>query len=881
VSGPPAGAATLSIDEFRRVAGYEFALDPFQVEAIGALQRGESVLVAAPTGSGKTVVAEYAVEAALAGQGRAFYTTPIKALSNQKYHDLTRRHGRDAVGLLTGDNAINPDAPAVVMTTEVLRNMIYVGSAALHDLHFVVLDEVHYLQDAYRGPVWEEVIIHLDPDVRLVCLSATVSNADDLADWISSVRGPTATVVETRRPVELENLYLIGDRANQHLHLVPTLVDAKPNPEGTRFDADLRRQPRGRPRRRWVTPSRLETVDLLAERDMLPVIYFIFSRAGCDDAVRATRDAGIRLTSPDERERITAILEARTRHLSPVDLDVLRFDDFSSCLHAGLAAHHAGMVPPFKEAVEQCFVEGLVKVVYATETLALGINMPARTVVVEKLTKFTGETHEFLQPAQYTQITGRAGRRGIDVHGYAVVCWSPFVTFDRIAALASSRSYELRSAFRPTYNMAANLVHRYEADEAHRLLGSSFAQYQADREVVRLEQRARKLRESTDRLRVDATCERGDVAAYRALLDRTGPRRAPRGVIEQAIARFRPGDVIDPPDGDGPVAVLSVAQRKRGASRLRAVTADGHLRNLGATDFEAPPRSTGRLELPRAFAPDSKDAQRELAARLRQAGRAGRSSSSSMPRPDGAGLDAEDLRPGDHPVHDCPDRDRHLAAARRLERIERELRESERRIRGRTESLVRQFDHILQILERWSFLDGWALSDRGQTLVHIFHESDLLVAEAIHEGLFTGLDAPSMAGLVSCLTYEHRSPAPPPPPWFPSPAVRERFTRLEELAAELRDAEGRARLPLTPEPDPTFLPLAHAWASGGDLDEVLDEDEELTGGDFVRNAKQLIDLLGQIGQTGVDRDTARVARSAADALRRDIVAASSVVGESD
>jgi ATP-dependent RNA helicase HelY len=882
VTPTPRSGPALTIDEFRRAAGYEFALDPFQLDAIDALRRGESVLVAAPTGSGKTVVAEYAVEAALAGQGRAFYTTPIKALSNQKYRDLARRHGRDAVGLLTGDNAVNADAPVVVMTTEVLRNMIYVRSPALDELHFVVLDEVHYLQDAYRGPVWEEVIIHLDPRVRLVCLSATVSNADDLADWITSVRGPTATVVETRRPVDLDNLYLIGDRTSDHLHLIPTLVDGRPNPEGPRFDADLRRPGRGRPRRRWVTPSRLDTVDLLAERDLLPVIYFIFSRAGCDDAVRATRDAGVRLTTPDERERITQIVDARTRSLSAGDLDVLRFDEFSSCLTAGLAAHHAGMVPPFKEAVEQCFTEGLVKVVYATETLALGINMPARTVVIEKLTKFTGETHEFLQPSQYTQITGRAGRRGIDDHGYAVVSWSPFVTFDRIAALASSRSFELRSAFRPTYNMAANLVHRYEADEAHRLLSSSFAQYQADREVVRLERRAVKLREGLEALRRDATCELGDVGEYRRLVDRAGARRPPRGLVEQALARLQPGDIIDLPDHGGAAVVLSVGQRKRGASRLRAVTADGHLRNLGAPDFDTPPPATGRLDLPRSFAPDHRGSQRELAARLRRHGGRRRRTTTT----DGDAQHDEATPPSataahDHPVHACPDRDRHLAASRRLERAERELADIDRRIRSRTESLVRQFDQILQILEGWSFLDGWALGERGHTLVHIFHEADLLVAEAIHEGLFADLDAASLAALVSCLTYEHRSPAPAPTPWFPSREVRVRYERLAELATELREAEEAARLPLTPEPDPTFLPLAYAWAAGDDLDQVLDEDEELTGGDFVRNAKQLIDLLRQIGDAAGDRPTARIARGAADALLRDVVAASSVLGEVD
>ena len=366
-------------------AAAPFELDAFQRRAVAAIDAGDSVLVAAPTGAGKTVVAEHAVAAALAQGAKAFYTTPIKALSNQKFADLARRHGPDKVGLLTGDNSINGDAPVVVMTTEVLRNMIYARSSALDGLRFVVLDEVHYLQDTYRGPVWEEVIIHLPPQVRLVCLSATVSNADEVAEWLRTVRGPTQLVLEEERPVELRHLYLVGDRDSEREHLVPTLVDGRPNPEASRFDNEPDRGGAGargrgprrgqrRNRRRMFTPRRTDVIDLLGEREMLPALYFIFSRAACDDAVRACLDAGLRLTTPDERTRIREIVEERTGSLTDDDLDVLGYDRWSAALEAGLAAHHAGMVPPFKETVEACFAEGLVKVVFATETLALGVN---------------------------------------------------------------------------------------------------------------------------------------------------------------------------------------------------------------------------------------------------------------------------------------------------------------------------------------------------------------------------------------------------------------------------------------------------------------------------------------------------------------------------
>ncbi|HUS60791.1 MAG TPA: DEAD/DEAH box helicase, partial [Acidimicrobiales bacterium] len=484
-----------------RLPDYDFELDEFQRRAVEALVAGESVLVAAPTGSGKTVVADHAVAAALGSGRKAFYTTPIKALSNQKYNDLCRVHGARNVGLLTGDNAINPDAPVVVMTTEVLRNMIYANSPALDGLAFVILDEVHYIQDAYRGPVWEEVIIHLPRTVRLVCLSATVSNAEELADWISTVRGPTATVIEEQRPIELRNLYLVGDRGSERLHLLPTLVEGGPNPEASRLDESAPRGPRSGHRRgggggrRLYTPRRVEIVERLEDERMLPAIYFIFSRAACDDAVSMCLDAGVRLTSPEERERIRAICDEHTAGLTDADLEVLGWGRWITGMESGIAGHHAGMVPPFKEAVEACFVAGLVKVVFATETLAVGINMPARAVVIEKLSKFTGERHEILTPGEYTQLTGRAGRRGIDEVGYAIVLWSPFVTFEQVANLVSTRTFAISSRFRPTYNMAANLVRRYEPAEAHHLLNLSFAQYQADRDIVRVETRLDRTRE--------------------------------------------------------------------------------------------------------------------------------------------------------------------------------------------------------------------------------------------------------------------------------------------------------------------------------------------------------------------------------------------------
>lgn len=864
-------------------ARYGFPLDDFQVRAIDALDNGHNVLVAAPTGSGKTVVAEEAIHRALAEGRRAFYTAPIKALSNQKYQDLVRQHGPARVGLLTGDNAINGDAPVVVMTTEVLRNMIYARSAGLATLGYVILDEVHYLQDTYRGPVWEEVIIHLPGPVRLVCLSATVSNADELTEWITTVRGPTTAVVETRRPVRLDHLYLASDRTADRLHLLPVVVDGRPNPEASRLDAEASRGNRNgnavrhRQRRKLATPRRLEVVDRLEDERMLPAIYFIFSRNGCDEAAHSLTEAGVRLTTGPERDRVREIVADRLDGMDDRDLAVLGYGRFLAGLEAGIAAHHAGMVPPFKEVVEACFAEGLVKVVFATETLAVGINMPARAVVIEKLTKFTGDHHEFLTPGDYHQLTGRAGRRGLDPVGYALTLWSPFVTFDQVAGLALSRSFQLTSAFRPTYNMAANLVRTYAADRAHHLLNLSFAQYQADRDIVKIEARIERRARNLADLRDAAVSPYGDLEDYRTRLRTADDARRRRfgavgGVeaIELALMKLRPGDVVEIEQGRhvGRAAVLTVASRKNAATRVRAITPQRVQVLLSAQDFQGPPRAIGRIELPTPFSPNRQSYQREVAKLLERARLGPRDA-----RPSGA---PRDPALDDHPVLEDPDLAERLRAATHADRVARELADLTTRVRSRSGSLARRFDQVLEILGRRGYVDGWSLTAKGGRLARLFHESDLLIAEALHQGLLDDLEPAVLAGLVSAFVYEHRSSEPPPAPWFPSAEVRRRWQSIEKLCRQINAAEDLAGLPLTRPPDPTFLAVAYAWAAGEGFAEVV-EAEELSGGDFVRTTKQLIDLLRQLAQLAPVPDTARAAELAADMLFRGVVAASTIV----
>jgi len=380
------------------------------------------------------------------------------------------------------------------------------------------MDEVHYLADKFRGAVWEEVLIHLMESVQVISLSATVSNAEEFGEWLGEVRGETEVIVSEIRPIPLFQHVLIGSRL-MDLFEQP----GKINPEILQREREaIRRSSLGRNRRgRFTEPSdrmsRAEIIEKLQRENLLPAITFIFSRVGCDAAVKQCLHAGLRLTSPEERVEIRQTALRYTQNIAEEDLEVLGFQEWLTALERGIAAHHAGLLPSFKGAVEDLFQRGLVKAVFATETLALGINMPARTVVLEKLIKFNGEAHVPITPGEYTQLTGRAGRRGIDIEGNAVIQWSPTVDSASAAGLASTRTYPLRSSFSPTYNMAINLIARFGRETARRSLESSFAQFQADRAVVGLTRQIRKNETLIQELMKDAQCHLGDFAEYARL----------------------------------------------------------------------------------------------------------------------------------------------------------------------------------------------------------------------------------------------------------------------------------------------------------------------------------------------------------------------------
>ncbi len=863
---------------------YPFPLDPFQSDAIDALDQGHSVLVAAPTGAGKTVVAEFALEQALDAGRKCFYTTPLKALSNQKFGDFVAAYGAGRVGLLTGDNTINGEAPVVVMTTEVLRNMLYERSDTLQGLQSVVMDEVHYLQDPYRGAVWEEVLIHLARSVNVVALSATISNAEEFGAWIRTLRGDTRVVIEERRPVPLDHHYLVGSRLHpMHVEQDGVLL---PNPYVVQLDrqeAGVRsehrrggRRPGGGSHGMYV-PRREDVVITLEQHAMLPAIYFVFSRAGCDKSVRWLRDAGVRLTTREESARIRERAETRAAFLPDEDLAALGFPEFLESLADGVAAHHAGMLPAFKETVEELFEEGLVKVVFATETLSLGINMPAKTVVIEDLWKFQGERHEVLTPGEYTQLTGRAGRRGIDPLGHAVVLYQRQVPFERVAGLAATRTYDLTSSFRPSYNMAVNLVRNYEPEQAHALLNSSFAQFLADRGVVALERARARDQEALNGYRVNLRCHLGDFEEYWALRtkaaslreeDRRGRDAAREQSVKRALAALRPGDVLHVNRAKRKGLVVVVGARD---ARPMVLAEDRTAFRLAARDFRDPPPVLTKIQLPRSGSSRSARYRRDVAARL-----VALRVRPAEPTKDRAGdpkVEREaarlETRAKEHPSHACPERAKHERWAERADALQRQLAGVDRRIRVRTETLARQFDRVLAVLEDLGYVSEWSITEKGRRLARIYGESDLLVGEALDDGVLEGLTPPEVAAVVSTMVYEARERT-PLAGRMPTASTGERYERLQRLWRQVRRVEDGHQVQLSRELESGFAEHIFHWAEGKALEDVLEE-TDMAPGDFVRNCKQLVDLLRQIEEVA-GGETSALVREAREAVLRGVVA---------
>jgi ATP-dependent RNA helicase HelY len=896
-----------------------FALDDFQQRACQALENGHGVLVCAPTGAGKTVVGEFAVHLALAAGRKCFYTTPIKALSNQKHNDLVARYGPERIGLLTGDQSINGDADIVVMTTEVLRNMLYANSPALYGLSHVVMDEVHFLADRMRGAVWEEVILHLPDEVRVVSLSATVSNAEEFGGWIQTVRGDTTVVVDEHRPVPLWQHVMVGKRLfdlfdNRASGAANSGRDLLVDPELLRHIAHRREadrladwQPRGRGRSRpsiYRPPSRPDVISTLDREGLLPAITFIFSRAGCDAAVKQCLRSSLRLTSDEERVRIADVIDRRTAELNEADLVVLDYHEWREGLLRGLAAHHAGMLPIFRHTVEELFTAGLVKAVFATETLALGINMPARTVLLEKLVKFDGEQHMPLTPGEYTQLTGRAGRRGIDVEGHAVVLWHPNDnTADpaEVAGLASTRTFPLRSSFAPTYNMTINLVNQMGPTQAHKLLESSFAQYQADRSVVGLVRAVERGERILDEIAGELGGHDAPILDYvrlrlqiseRERAQSRASRLQRRRAANDALAALRRGDIITITHGRrGGLAVVLEPDRDGDDPRPLVLTEHRWAGRISSADYSGASEPLGSMPLPKRVEHRNPRMRRDLASALRSASAGlevpsakGKRSGQAKERdvdPELAGLRDELSR---HPVHAMAEREAKARLAERYLRIEQDNEQIRQKIAAATNSLARTFDRIVVLLTERGFIDGNGgdprVTDDGRLLARIYSESDLLVAECLRSGTWEGLDAAELAAVVSSVLYESRGDAlgAPDGTEVPTGKLRRGLNQTRRLWTELRADEQRHRIAQSREPEDGFVPVIYRWATTGDLTTALAASDAsgtgtpMSAGDFVRWCRQVLDLLDQVRNAAPTPTVRATAKRAINDIRRGVVA---------
>jgi ATP-dependent RNA helicase HelY len=953
----------------------DFELDDFQREACRSLQEGRGVLVAAPTGAGKTIVGEFAIYLALERGLKAFYTTPIKALSNQKFSELAAKYGAANVGLLTGDTTINGEAPVVVMTTEVLRNMLYAESETLGDLGFVVMDEVHYLADRFRGAVWEEVIIHLPTEVQVASLSATVSNAEEFGAWLDTVRGDTDVIVSEHRPVPLWQHVMVGreivdlfagdttfdeiapqipDTEVPDLSDVEDAVDEATLPAEARkitaksFVASTARQAvtgpefevnpdllamarsesrmnfngrfghGGRSRRRQDRyrderqnteqrspvrkASRPQVIESLNRQGLLPAITFIFSRAGCDAAVAQCAASGLWLTTEREQQIIAQRVDEASHEIPADDLDVLGFWGWRDGLIRGFAAHHAGMLPTFKEVVEKLFADGLVKAVFATETLALGVNMPARCVVLEKLEKFNGEAHVNITAGEYTQLTGRAGRRGIDVEGHAVVLWQPGTDPAAVAGLASRRTYPLNSSFTPTYNMSINLIAQFGRVRAREILESSFAQFQADRSVVGLARQVRGREESLAGYAKSMECHLGDFTEYARLRRELSDteqfaardhQRARKSRVADSLTRLIPGDVISVSSGRlaGHAVVLDVDPNAR-EPRPSVLTSDNQLRRIGVHDLDGPISPVTRIRIPKSFNAKVPKSRRDLAASMRHAvsDEAPRARRNSRHEDFGLGSRAQDqeqkitelrraLRA--HPCHGCSEREDHARWAERWWKLRKETDGLIRQIQGRTNTIAKTFDRVCDVLSAYGYLETndagmVTISTDGQRLRRIYGEKDLLISQSIRRGAINDLDAAELASLASTLVYQAKREDRGLRPKMPSVSLETAVDIVVREWSQLEDTEERNRLPLTGEPELGLMWPMYKWAKGRHLQDVL-SGTDLAAGDFVRWAKQVVDLLDQLAKIPqLDPRLTRICRESIDLVRRGVVAYSTV-----
>lgn len=844
-------------------------LDDFQLDAIRALAAGADVLVSAPTGAGKTVVAEFAVELALARSTKCIYTAPIKALSNQKYKDLANRLGAENVGLLTGDQSINRQAPILVVTTEVLRNMLFQRDGVIADVGYAVLDEVHYLADQFRGPVWEEIILQLPAHVRLVSLSATIANVDEFSQWLRAVRGRTEVIVSTERPVPLVQQVAVKRR------LIPLYNrDGELSAALTRVDAhgDTRRNWR----RRGVSPARRrKLIQQLAERDMLPAIEFIFSRKGCDRAVRDLLDTDVVLTDKAEDRAIHRQLQELRQTLTDADARAVRFNFWAKAMRRGYSAHHAGMFPALKELAESLMEQGLLKLVYATGTLALGIDMPVRTVALEELRRWDGTDFVDLTATEYTQLIGRAGRRGKDKIGNAVVLHTADLDLAALVDLGSGRVEPLLSAFFPSYNTVVNLLANYSYAQARTIMGTSFAQFQNNAELGEI---AGKLSRVEARLAENETtladeCSRGDLTEYLQL--HSTAQRASKAERKRAKAEYRK-KIADTwraaqtgqlyayaRNGELEYGVaLSVSDKK-----LRLVTLYAELVWLYRDELSSELRDLGQIALPFGLSIKDPAVREDVAEKIFQ--EVSSRVELGVDRDLEGSWDRFAVRPNpqleQHPVHSCPKLPKHLTAGAEFLSLLARRTELQNTRDEFSESVGREFDATANVLRRIGYLQGedYTLAGGAAILRRIHNEADLLICLCMSEAQFAELTPAQFAGICSAFLCDRRLGTRQPY----TPQLRGAWHSILRNLSFLLDMEEDAGIVRTPDPFPGGAEAFLAWANGADLETVLQQ-ADLVVGDFISANRRLIDLLGQLADAGAGFWLGDTASAARELIRR-------------
>ena len=855
---------------------FPFPLDPFQLDAIDALNQGHSVVVSAPTGSGKTLVGEYAIQRALAHGRKVFYTTPLKALSNQKLRDFREQFGQERVGLLTGDLSLNREAQVVVMTTEIFRNMLYAeidhpDNDPLADVEAVVLDECHYMNDTQRGTVWEESIIHCPSSVQLVALSATVANAGQLTDWIHTVHGPTRLVHSNFRPVPLAFSFCSA----KGLH--PLL-----NAEGTGLHPNCKvwRAPKGNRRKGPKTPRPPQpeapplafVVAQMAERDMLPAIYFIFSRRGCDKGVR---DLGkVCLVTPQEQARLKARLDA----FIATTPEAVR-DGHAEPLLRGIAAHHAGVLPAWKELIEELFQQGLIKVVFATETLAAGINMPARTTVISALSKRTERGHRPLMGSEFLQMAGRAGRRGLDSQGYVVTVQSRFEGVREAGQLATAPADPLVSQFTPSYGMVLNLLQRYDLAKARELVERSFGRYLATLDLADDEARIAELQAQLDGLE-DGSGEVpwDDFETYDKQRERLREERRLLRILQSqaeetlaheltlALQFSSEGTLVSlrAPQLRGGVTPAVIVAKVQGPGQFplllcltdenvwillpcnAVVSLHAELSCLQVSQVEPPElRRVGELR-------HGDQASGGLALAVAHMARR---HDMHTPRYDLAGevlaqaalvrhLEEELER---HPAHRWGDHRQLKKHRRRMEELQLEIEERQRLLHFRSNRHWDTFLALIEVLRHFGALagvEGLEPTEVGRTVAALRGDNELWLGLALMSGHLDALDPAELAAVLEAISTEVNRPDlwcafPPPPP------VEEALHDLRGLRRELGRQQERARVAFPLWWEPELTGLVHAWASGASWSELIAA-TSLDEGDVVRVLRRTVDLLAQI-----------------------------------